>query len=366
MTIREAQDYLLPQQHVFWEWNCDELLIQSIDGKTIAFADELALILDRFRVQGLPRLDCILLLVAATRDSWIPADSSTNHHQWVLECCQAAKLESTEAMHLIELLDQVRSLPPELRHDLNTRATICEMCLEDLVPRCRGQAIPLVLSGLRKQLENVPSREIERIPSEDLEAWQLDFRSLSKGLERLDQAKLLLRIKTGLDQVPKPASELADDLSEVPFSDAVEARELIETLLQDAELYPIGRLAKDLLAAMYRPARLTPETNTNLGGYSDISNRGTLDRLLLTELAHDNDTLAVRVSNSEALYLRREVPPSKESLDRCLLIESTIRSWGTPRVYQAAVAIALTASAPTDSCVFAWRCSGTSRERRPP
>ncbi|MCU0720223.1 MAG: hypothetical protein MUC83_11010 [Pirellula sp.] len=363
MSAQDAQAYLLPQRHAFWEWNISESSIQWYDGGTISFSDELALILDRFRVQGLPRFDCLLLVIAATRDSWELYQNNTTRHRCMIESLTASSLHYSESVRLIKLLDGIRFLPAEIRHNLNSRAMICEMCLEELVPRCTGNAVDWVLSGLRREKDGLIPQDRMNSPSPRHDEWQSDFRALTSSLERFELSKLLHRIQTGLDKpIPSP-TELIEEWSDETFSDPIEARELVETLLNDAELYPIGRLAKDLLAALFRPARLTPETNSNLGGYSDISNRGTLDRLLLSELAYDNDTMAVRVSNGEALYLRREVPPRMETRDRCLLIESSIRSWGTPRVFQAAAAIALTASAPDQSKVHAWRCSGSTFER---
>ena len=67
--------------------------------------------------------------------------------------------------------------------------------------------------------------------------------------------------------------------------------------------------ARQLMAAVTLPRRLADPEEIAMGGVSDISNRGPLDRLLLTELVHDDLTLAVRVSSNEALYLRRESPP---------------------------------------------------------
>jgi hypothetical protein len=252
MSLEDAQNYLLPQQHSFWEWNGEELSIPWIDGLTISFADELALVLDCFRLQGLPRLDLVLLLIAATRDSWSLTDANSLRYRSLVECCTVSKLSVDETSHLIELLNGVRSLSQDVRRDLTARVALCEMCLEGAIPRCTGQDIEIVLSGLRQQLADVPSRAIVYLPSTDFDDWQLDLRSLARGLERFDETKLLHRIKTGLKQPVKPASELLEELSDESFSDAIEARELVETLLNDPELYPIGRLAKNLLAALYR------------------------------------------------------------------------------------------------------------------
>ena len=99
-----------------------------------------------------------------------------------------------------------------------------------------------------------------------------------------------------------------------------------------------------------------------MGGISDISNRGPLDRLLLSELAHDDLTLAVRIATNEALYLRREAPPSSPPKRRAVLIDAGIRLWGVPRVFAAAVALSLVAATDRNIRVEAYRACGRSVE----
>ena len=106
----------------------------------------------------------------------------------------------------------------------------------------------------------------------------------------------------------------------------------------------MARLARLLLAAVHMPTPLSLREELPVGGVSDISNRGSLDRLLLSELANDDLTLAVRVAMNEALYLRREIPPSTPQHHRAILVDAGIRSWGVPRVFATAVALAFMAS----------------------
>ena len=359
MSIQTAQTYLLPQLHTFWEWDLEERSVHWLTGATIAFPQELATVLERFSVRGFPRFDCLLLVLAALRDSWSPFNTNLEYDKLQLDCFKLALLSDREALQLIHQLDRLNALPRELRLSLLIKTVLCDMVLESLESRCAGADMELVLSGLRTRREDIPSQEILSIPVEAVELWRVDLLALTAGLERISEERLRSRLATGVDEPVQPLQELVDE----SFSDAIEARELIETLLLERESYAIGRLAKDLLAALYRPARMVPDHSLQMQGYSDITNRGTIDRLLLSELAHDNDTLAVRVANGEALYMRREVPPKSESFERCMLIDCGIRSWGAPRVYSAAIALALTASAPVESKVHCWHAMNGSLER---
>ena len=359
MSIRNAQTYLLPQTHTFWEWDLEERSVHWLTGTTIAFPQELVAVLERFSVRGFPRFDCLLLVLAALRDSWSPFNTNLEYDKLQLDCFKLASLSDREALQLIHQLDRLNALPRELRLSLLIKTVICDMVLESLAYRCVVSDVGLVLSGLRTHREDLPSQEILSIPLEEVELWRIDLLALIAGLERINEERLRSRLATGIDEPVQPVRELLDET----ISDASEARELIETLLLDRESYALGRLAKDLLAALYRPARMVPDYSLQMEGYSDITNRGTVDRLLLSELAYDNDTLAVRVGNGEALYMRREVPPRSDAFERCILIDCGIRSWGTPRVYSAAIALALTASAPVDSNVHCWRPMDGKLER---
>lgn len=135
-----------------------------------------------------------------------------------------------------------------------------------------------------------------------------------RGLAKVDAERLLLRFKVGLDVLPGPAP---DDL--MP---PARARALITSLLDDEELGGLARAARRLIGAVHLPHHVSEQQDLPLGGVSDLANRGDLDRLLLSELAHDDLTLAVRVAIKEALYLRRESPPRIPPSGRALLIDT--------------------------------------------
>jgi hypothetical protein len=120
----------------------------------------------------------------------------------------------------------------------------------------------------------------------------------------------------------------------------------------------VARAARELLAAVRLPRRLGMRDELALGGVADITNRGPLDRLLLSELAHDDLTLSVRVALNEALYLRREPPMREPPGALALLLDSGVRLWGTPRVLATAVALALIARDKQHSEIMAWRSCG--------
>src|SRR4051812_11257737 len=112
------------------------------------------------------------------------------------------------------------------------------------------------------------------------------------------------------------------------------------------------------MAAVRLPRRLGERDQLPIGGVADITNRGTLDRLLLSELAHDDLTLAVRVALNEALYLRREPPMREPPGTLAVLLDSGLRLLGIPRGVASAVALGFAACDKQHAQALFWRAHG--------
>ena len=177
-----------------------------------------------------------------------------------------------------------------------------------------------------------------------------ELRPLHEGLKRFDWAAFKLRFQTGLEQPIEPA--------DIDLEPAERTRQLIDRLQDDEELGGLARIARHMMAAIHLPRAISDREDLPVGGVSDISNRGPMDRLLLSELAHDDLTLAVRIAMNEALYLRRETPPSNPPKHRAVLLDSGVRLWGVPRVFATAVGMALAAGAQRNVRTDVFRAAG--------
>src|SRR5207248_2941944 len=120
--------------------------------------------------------------------------------------------------------------------------------------------------------------------------------ALHKELKGITPESLTLRLRTGLDELPQAP--------ELPPISSERVRALLAELRTDSEHAGLARLARDFMAALQLPRRLSEPDEMPIGGFADLANRGSLDRLLLSELAHDDLTFAVRIALNEALYLR--------------------------------------------------------------
>jgi hypothetical protein len=116
--------------------------------------------------------------------------------------------------------------------------------------------------------------------------------------------------------------------------------DLLEQLAEDAQTEGLARLTQRLIVALKIPMQTRSNSDLSFGGVSDITNRGNFDRLLLSELAHDDLSLMARLANNEALYLRREELPTNHIRQRFILVDTSIKMWGTPRIFAIATALA--------------------------
>ncbi len=356
--LKIAREYLLPPPESFWEWRDQGEAITWIDGKTITFRPELALVLQHLAPMGLPPLGALLLLFAATRDSWTsPPDDLSVMAGW-LSNSESARDNVNALYGVIEELEKVRALDAELRTTPESKAILAEVVFsaprERTTPEEAAVIVTYVEHDLREVLELPDDTAVSLLvnPSDAGTSYSRllrDLRCLHLGLQRLTPERLQLRRETGLDELIQPA-----DL-DLPMGQRIRA--LLADLEDDPELSGLAKLAHELMAAVTLPRAVVDREELQVGGVSDITNRGPLDRLLLSELAHDDFALAVRVAMNEALYLRRESPPRTPHRERAILLDAGIRTWGVPRVFETAVALALAATAEQHTNVSVYRAN---------
>lgn len=350
--MNKAQKYLLPPARAFWKWSDDGEVICWHDDSTIIFKAELVQILQRLAPQGLPSLSSLVVTLASMREGWAESISE------ILASVEVYQ-PSTEASQLVENvllgaggLGKLSALPKSLRSSTEARATICQMVFENVrsvvaSEEARG-VIQYLIHGMDEVLASYNSPGFQVIPYRAVTL--ADLVQLNRGLEGVDEKSIELRQRTSLDELPQPA--------EIELPQSQQVRGLLETLQQDDSLQGVAKLAKQLMGAVSLPRKVSDPDEVPTGGISDISNRGSLDRLMLTELAHDDLTLAVRISSNEALYLRRESPPQATWREFTLFLDCGIRMWGVPRFYATAVALALVANADEHTAIKAFRADG--------
>lgn len=335
--------FCAPPGH-FWTWHGEfRSAMGSVLGNFFGSRDTLVDLLEALAPEGLPPLGAVVLVNAAAQTVW----DGVIIHTELQHACDVWKsgepLPSTLAslwMHAARGLDAISKLPNDLKNGAAKRVlvrTIFEGAFNRLPPDLSREILD--------EFRSTPSLEpfMQRAPDINGQARLLrDLSALAKAFDRLPPSQLENRLRTGIDgdfsdQVQLPLEELAKDPPSIEVPD-----DLLSALEEEGgQLAQVAGVARRLSAILHVPKPVWQQDDLPVGGVSDITNRGEPDRLLLTELAWDELTFATRLAQGEALYTRRESPPTDPPPKRKILLDTGIHLWGKPRLFALGTVLAL-------------------------
>ncbi|MBL8814047.1 MAG: hypothetical protein JNM43_28020 [Planctomycetaceae bacterium] len=369
--MKAAYRYFVTELPSCFQWTEFGKELAWSTGTTIAFRPEIIQLLSKLGDQRrYVDFATIALAMAVTRASW------QSHSNVFTKAIQALTgMQQENVARLVRLRCEDLNLWPDVSKKLsllNQFATDPRVSFEETIELLAivtgmgdaGYSVPVWTTIQETFAAGLPehwSKKSQRDP--DVWAWQLasDPPEVLDSTAAMQAALRLLRIiriakriaaaipgdtleelfsivKTGISDVGqlKPAEVMPE-----PENQSATIRGLLKELEQVQQFRSLVKVTNRLIAAISLPRDLSEPDDLQMGGISDIANRGTLDKLLLSELAHDDLTLSVRLALNEALYLRRESPPSMQKRTRCILIDSSLPTWGIPRLYATAAALAL-------------------------
>lgn len=380
-----VQKYFQASQSSLFCWTDHGKELCWLGGSTIAFHEEVDAVLQRLSKGCLPGFRSVILALAVTRETWPDVSGRISR---LLRALQTSQIPSfADAMqkqqHLIgtwqvssEKLTRLCRYVQNRQMDLTERVELLASLFDGLetayssneqrqiaaafsaglpenwLAERRGDGEPLLLPGTDEEEENWRRRPpvFHRLVRDVLDLLQVAI-VVSNGLHNDSDDDLQQRVQTGVAQEIAP-------LTESPLDKPLTAGQFLDSLQQDPKLTDFSKLTRHLLAAIRLPRGVAAAQHVHSGGIADISNKGSLDRLLLSELAFDDLTLAVRIASSEALYLQRETPPAPEQASRPVLIDNSLPLWGIPRLYATAVALTLHLNADQRMNVNCFRPDG--------
>jgi hypothetical protein len=324
--------YFQAHQDYFWKWEDGGNVIEFANGRTICYREDLMFILNNLDLPNDAPVGSILLLLCACKDNYDKLFEFESHVYELRANENYSATEHTQAKKMIAqtlaFLKILNGLQYDLRSGLNRVALIQAI----LAGKPKAGQLPLAL--LLNEFESGSLDEVI------FKAWlPYDFKCLYRDLAPLVSAfnefpetvALELKLKTGLTQIPHKI--------EVPLPAPV-PNDLMEELAADLKTAGLARLAKKISAALNIPMHLSGSSDQSIGGVSDISNRGHYDKLLLSELAQDDLLLTARLANNEALFLQREEMPANANQQWHILLDTTLKMWGMPRVFALAAGLA--------------------------
>lgn len=331
--VTASIEYFTPPQNYFWHWAENMTVIEGLHGGTICYRNDLISILHGLVNTGLPPLGSVLVVIAGCHEGLYGKGEAQKN---IVQTCALMNIDKTAVDEFcqaaLDVMALVKDLPVELRSGsarIHLLATFTDKAANTDFSIQSKQIIQPFEAGTL----DATIAETERV----LTKYSLKKETLflTEILKKFPDRELLENaLRTGIIAPPEPVplDLVAEEIpAELP---------LLEQLLADEETTGLARLTQSLIPALHIPMHAQHAGQQPLGGISDITNRGTFDKLLVSELAADDLMFTARLLNNEALYLRREIPPLNVTRQRNVLIDSTLRLWGRPRIYAMAAAMA--------------------------
>ncbi|MEM6473565.1 MAG: hypothetical protein AAF802_28660, partial [Planctomycetota bacterium] len=339
--------YLGPPGPELWCWLDDgDTLAWQDDLTTVTFSKEVRQVVSILSSThpGLPSFTAIIVPLSIALGRVGSQDIERRMVHW-LEC------QRIDGRHVDRVIDVLSGWPKVIE------------AVDQLSPNAAGVAA-IISFGLRdardwlRDTASIPSATVleeldkdprDRVSTRDLvDSFPRSFRlwqSMSKrawetllhfSRQTIDPLELSTWLRTGLIDLPAP-----DEPSPI---DRTPITSLLRTLNEKPDSHDIvgmvASTATAVSAMVSLPRKPSQPDELPLGGFSDITNRGTPDRLLISELASPPELLMARIAQGEALYVRREIPPGPAPPIRPVLIEQSLRCWGDTRVRMTALALA--------------------------
>ena len=323
--------YFQACKNYFWQWEEEGQVLSVTDGITIGYRHQVAEMLLQVAEKGLPPFGSFLLAMIATNRT----DDDTIIH--VAEKISEHSAKINESFNFLEdafeFLRLLKAIPDEYKSG-ERRQILLRTIFENAHNRVNIATSKGLASTLKETINSKfrPVREI----AFDRHILVKDFRCIGLLLKTFPTAQSVIDAMGDLPEIKEPIL-----LPETTGGEEKIYSDFIEELLHNNHSFQVAALIKPIWAGFRVPIFTSHPSEQPLGGLSDISNKGNFDKLLVSEFANDELVFMNRIANNEALYLYREMPPVRDDLHRTILIDISLKTWGTPKLVAFAAYIAI-------------------------
>ncbi|MCS4305127.1 hypothetical protein [Chryseobacterium sp. BIGb0232] len=335
----ELKAYFQSYENYFWEWKTDEDVpgdsgyndnnLLSIPGVgAIAYRPYIMEILKELCEQGWPPFGALLMVLYAMQDGYTDFAGPL---RYTTDFYSSGNFEFN-AEREIEFLEKIKALPKVYKQKQN-KIILLQTLFKDSHNR--------ISSSQAKTYLRIYARMPQDL-SVSAEKQHAGPSVLNKDLVAIDLNKKFPTVQSIIDAmkglIEEP--ELDDEVVEEEAT-ADTDKDFIRELIEEPKTFQVGSLIKRIWSGLKIPMRHLSPGEQPIGGISDMTNKGDFHRMLLSEFANEDDVFMSRVANNEALYIQREIPPEENIFERIILIDTSLRNWGTPKVLAFASAIAI-------------------------
>lgn len=336
--MEESIKYFQGYEGYFWQWETDQDAMEHPDDEfnvlaiphvsVIAYRKHVLEVLSVMADGGLPPYGALLLVLYASGDFRFSNFDGLNYYFTKTERTYGG-LADKQAV--LQFLQSVSGLPKKLKSGENKI-----LLLQTVFQNCHNQ---LAASKARLIITRIHNKVILRrcamLKPFDTSAYARDLSTLQLLNEKFPDSASIIRAMQGLPELPQPKEEIVEE--ELV---AVE-KDFIDQLIEEPKTFEVGQLIRHIWSGLKIPMQHFSPGDQPIGGISDMTNKGNIDRMLLSEFAYDDDIFLQRVANNEALYIQREIPPEKNIFERVIIIDISLRNWGTPKILALSAALAI-------------------------
>ena len=338
----ELIEYFQSYENYFWEWVTDQdlrdnsgyhenNLISIPNVGTIAYRPYLIEILKELQGQGIPPLGSLLLVMYATQEGYLNLDG-------VFYFLRRLKKEKNNQINdnikdACLFLENLSKIGRSLKKGQN-RINLLQTIFKDSHYLMSTEKSGYIIKSFNRGPQELFHAAI-KIPLTDA-VISKDIRSLSLLYKKYPTTEAIVNAMQGIGSEPELDEEITDEVVA-----AESGRDFIEELTEEPKTFQVGSLIKRIWSGLKIPMRDLSPGEQPIGGISDMANKGEFHRMLLSEFANEDEVFMNRVANNEALYIQREIPPEENVFERIILIDASLKNWGTPKVLAFASAIAV-------------------------
>jgi hypothetical protein len=336
----DLNEYFQSYENYFWEWQTDEDIagdsgyhdhnLISIPGVgAIAYRPYVIEILKELQPQGWPPFGALLMVLYAMQDGYTDFANPLKH---TASFHSIGNFDFT-AEKSIEFLEKIKSLNKVYKQGQN-RIILLQTLFKDVHNNIAANRTEQILTNYYRRPQTLASSAEKKYAGPS--AINRDLSTLNLLNEKFPTVQSI--IDAMKDHIDEP--ELDDEVVEEETTVETD-KDFIQQLIEEPKTFQVGSLIKRIWSGLRIPMRHLSPGEQPIGGISDMANKGDLHRMLLSEFANEDEVFMNRVANNEALYIQREIPPEENIFERIILIDTSLRNWGTPKVMAFASALAV-------------------------
>lgn len=338
----ELKEYFQSYESYFWEWTTDEdvpddtgynenNLISFQNIGAVVYRPYIIEVLKEIQPQGFPPFSSLLLILYATQDGYVDLKSlflKIKNHPYA-----AQKYIGDFIPKAFEFLKTLRSLDGIYKKGQN------RIILLQTIFKAGHNGISVGNADqILKRYSKRPHKILDCAEKKELTVshFSNDIRILSLLQNKFPTTESIIEEMKDFVDIPELQDEVVEEETTIETG-----KDFIQELIEEPKTFQVGSLIKRIWSGLKIPMRHLSPGEQPIGGVSDMTNKGDFSTMLLSEFANEDEVFMNRVANNEALYIQREIPPEENVFERIILIDTSLKNWGTPKVLAFASAIAV-------------------------